>query len=196
MSHQHVRWPLSGLCESSVQIFGDVLSRLLTRVRIAPHDSRTAISAGASKSCNAVMDARPALRTAEVESILEHDRRSTGASTVDLNSSTSDVDQLPRRRELARSSTPAHSFVHRASESCNQYHAYQTETKTTEPFHQANMGVRRTTGAFSETQRFSTGKPASFHACHPPTSALAFFHPAFLNWSAARALVASSIQAQ
>jgi hypothetical protein len=45
-------------------------------------------------------------------------------------------------------------------------------------------------------QRFSVGNPASFHACHPPTSALAFGHPAFFSCSAARALVASSIQAQ
>jgi hypothetical protein len=45
-------------------------------------------------------------------------------------------------------------------------------------------------------QRFSVGNPAFCHACHPPTSALAFVHPAFFNWSAARALVASSIQAQ
>jgi hypothetical protein len=44
--------------------------------------------------------------------------------------------------------------------------------------------------------RFTTPNPASFHACQPPTSALAFDHPAFLNWRAARALVASSIQAQ
>ena len=42
----------------------------------------------------------------------------------------------------------------------------------------------------------STGMPESSHARHPPMSARAFFHPACLSESAARALVASSIQAQ
>jgi hypothetical protein len=42
----------------------------------------------------------------------------------------------------------------------------------------------------------STGKPDSSHAAQPPTSARALRHPAFLSLSAARALVASSIQAQ
>jgi len=42
----------------------------------------------------------------------------------------------------------------------------------------------------------STGMPESSHARHPPINARAFGQPAFLSESAARALVASSIQAQ
>ncbi len=41
---------------------------------------------------------------------------------------------------------------------------------------------------------FTTCKPASFHAIQPPTSALAFLHPAFRSSRATRALVASSFQ--
>jgi hypothetical protein len=42
----------------------------------------------------------------------------------------------------------------------------------------------------------TTGKPALFHANHPPSSALAFFHPARRSSRATRALVASSFQVQ
>jgi len=42
----------------------------------------------------------------------------------------------------------------------------------------------------------SVGRPASFHAFQPPTSARAFGHPNLRSWSATRALVASSSQAQ
>ncbi|MET0643911.1 MAG: hypothetical protein ABWZ17_06005, partial [Candidatus Binatia bacterium] len=42
----------------------------------------------------------------------------------------------------------------------------------------------------------SIGSPAACHASHPPTSARARPHPAFCSSSAARALVASSGQAQ
>jgi hypothetical protein len=42
----------------------------------------------------------------------------------------------------------------------------------------------------------SVGRPASSHACHPPISARALGHPALRSWSATRALVASSRQAQ
>jgi hypothetical protein len=42
----------------------------------------------------------------------------------------------------------------------------------------------------------SVGRPSSSHDFHPPTSARAFDHPARLSWSATRALVASSSQAQ
>ena len=42
----------------------------------------------------------------------------------------------------------------------------------------------------------STGKPDSSHAAHPPRSGRAFLQPAFFNWRATRALVASFFQAQ
>jgi hypothetical protein len=42
----------------------------------------------------------------------------------------------------------------------------------------------------------SVGYCASFHACHPPFRALTFLNPLSNNIRAARALVASSCQAQ
>jgi len=51
-------------------------------------------------------------------------------------------------------------------------------------------------GTFAEARYFATAPPVLTHSFHPPFSAFTFFSPNAIMSSAARALVASSGQAQ
>src|SRR6476646_1680416 len=135
MPDHDVRRSFTSFREGEVQILGDSLARLRTGAGIAPHHTRAAVGTRASGFCDRVMDARPAERAAHVQTILEHDGRRAGATTVDLDAAATNVDELSRHGKILRRPPPARRFVTGTNQHDQHNHAHDPNTAASNPFH-------------------------------------------------------------
>src|SRR5258708_39869136 len=92
-----------------MKIAGLALGFELVGTRLAPHDSRAAVCAGACCRRDRIVHRAPTKRSHGVESRLEHDAWRAVAPAVDLHMAAADVDDTPLRGKLPRRA-PAHNL--------------------------------------------------------------------------------------